>query len=36
VDMGAAAGAAAAAARGAEEAVFAVGFVGEDIEVVRR
>ena len=32
VDMGAAAGAAAAAVRGAEEAVFATGFVGEDIE----
>src|SRR5580698_700518 len=31
VDMGAAAGAAAAAVRGAEEAVFATGFAGEDI-----
>jgi hypothetical protein len=32
VCMGAAAGAVAAAVRGAEEAVFATGFVGEDIE----
>jgi hypothetical protein len=34
--MGAAAGAAAAAERGAEEAVFVSGFVGEDIEAVQR
>ena len=36
VDMGAAAGAAAAAVPGAEEALFATGFAGEDIGTGRR